>query len=470
MLLRDYQEEAVSRTFNWLMATSCNPMVVVPTGGGKSLIIAELMRRLRLQQPSSRIILATHVRELIEQNYAEIKAQWPDAPLGICSAGMGETNVKAEITLGTVQTLYTRAWAFPKTSYIFIDEAQMISRRKRSRYQKLFATINERVGRRVPLVGLTATPYRMDSGFLHHGEGAMFDVISANVPLSRLIPHYLCALDNQRGSVEIDTTHMRTVGDDFDVASMEAEVMRQGMTSHALDEIIIRGAERRSWLLFAVSIRHAQMITDYLNARGVSACTLSHRLSKAERDEIVGGFRAGDFRALVSVNIVSVGFNAPRIDLLGLIRPTISTGLYVQMLGRGMRKAEGKSNCLVLDYGGNIKRHGPINDPRVREPSVLDGKRKLPLAKTCPDCAAEIGVFFRNCPGCGHLFSQVEGVADRTNLPLDFERGPPEQALTPREIIRQRGAARINSGRLRPSERVENDPFLAYLNELRNQQ
>lgn len=99
--LRDYQKESVDRTLSWLGVPRCNPMVVVPAAGGKSLIIAELCRRIKQENPEARIVLATHVRELVEQNYTETARWWPEAPLGICSAGMGETNIKAEITLGS---------------------------------------------------------------------------------------------------------------------------------------------------------------------------------------------------------------------------------------------------------------------------------------------------------------------------------------------------------------------------------
>jgi DNA repair protein RadD len=118
---------------------------------------------------------------------------------------------------------------------------------------------------------------------------------------------------------------------------------------------------RRSWLVFCASVQHAFHVRDAIRARGFTCETIVGETPGAEREALIHAFKRGDIRCLINANVLTTGFNAPGVDLLAMLRPTMSAGLYVQIVGRGCRVAPGRANCLVLDFAGNIARHGPIN-------------------------------------------------------------------------------------------------------------
>lgn len=459
MELRDYQLDSIERTQAWLAAQHCNPLVVIPTAGGKSLTIAELIKRLHMG--GSRVVMATHMQELVEQNLEEMLRWWPEAPVGVCCTGLGRRETRPPIVFGTVQTMYTRAYSLGKTDYVVVDEAHRIPRDKQAMYQQLFDVITSR-GKRPPVIGFTATHYRRDSGLLHRGPGALFDVVAANVPPMKLIRDgWLCPLDNQNGGFQIDVTRMKTGEHDFITSSMDEEIKRQQATRRALTEVMARGVLRKSWLIFGVSCSHVTSIVNWLRLHGVSAVAVTHKSTRAERREAIAAFRAGNVRAMVTVDIATTGLNVPRIDLIAILRPTLSTSLYIQMLGRGMRLFPGKTECLVLDFGGNIARHGPLHAPiiRIEAPITPGSSRRLRL-KECPVCAEQVSMFYRTCPHCDNLFTRVEDVADVFNPVMDLDAPEPIPMLTPS----------IASSRRRQSQAMSElgDPFLEHLAGLRD--
>jgi DNA repair protein RadD len=176
----------------------------------------------------------------------------------------------------------------------------------------------------------------------------------------------------------------------------------------AVDEIVARGHDRRSWLLFCCGVRHAQHVSAALRERGIVAATVTADTPADERKAIIGTFRAGEIRALTNVYVLTTGFNVPAVDLIAMLRPTLSTGLYVQMVGRGTRKADGKYDCLVLDFAGNVLRHGPVD--QVESAGTGNGKSGCGVkadsiaAKPCPDCGELNALRAAECVCCGHEF------------------------------------------------------------------
>ena len=172
------------------------------------------------------------------------------------------------------------------------------------------------------------------------------------------------------------------------------------------------GAERRSWLAFCAGVEHATHVAEAIRARGFSAATIFGDTPKLERDRTIAAFKRGEIRALASMGVLTTGFNAPGVDLIAMLRPTKSTGLYVQMAGRGTRLAPGKADCLVLDFAGNVARHGPIDAVKPKRPGTGEGEAPV---KVCPDCQSILATAVRVCPDCGHAFPppkvQVEAQA-----------------------------------------------------------
>jgi len=186
MILRDYQQSAINSVFNFWKSGKKRPLIVAPTGAGKSLIIAGFCKQILEQWPDTRIIVVTDSKELVEQNYAELKNHWPDASIGIYSAGIGKKEIHAKITFAGIQSVYRQVMVFyPAIDIVIVDEAHTISRDADTRYGEFIKEIIM-CNPKSAFVGLTATPYRLDSGMLHTGEHALFDGISYSVDMLKL--------------------------------------------------------------------------------------------------------------------------------------------------------------------------------------------------------------------------------------------------------------------------------------------
>ncbi|GIX15397.1 MAG: hypothetical protein KatS3mg118_3356 [Paracoccaceae bacterium] len=190
-------------------------------------------------------------------------------------------------------------------------------------------------------------------------------------------------------------------------------------------EVIAHGETRRSWLAFCSGVRHATHVAEEFRRRGVSCATIFGKTPKDERDRIIAAFKRGEIRALASMGVLTTGFNAPAVDLIAMLRPTKSAGLYVQMAGRGTRLAAGKENCLVLDFAGNVRRHGPIDLVRPKRPGGPgDGP---PPTKICPECGTIVAIAALECPGCGFEFPGREVKLEPTASTLEvLSTGKPQ--------------------------------------------
>jgi DNA repair protein RadD len=169
-------------------------------------------------------------------------------------------------------------------------------------------------------------------------------------------------------------------------------------------EIIKLGAERKSWLIFCAGVAHAQHIAEALVAQGIIAECVTGETPSNERDRMLTEFKAGTIRALTNANVLTTGFDAPMIDLIAMLRPTMSPGLYVQMAGRGLRIAKGKTDCLVLDFAGVVEQHGPIT--AVRPPPKKGDKVGEAPVKVCDNCQEICHLSVRECPACGTPFPE----------------------------------------------------------------
>ncbi len=407
MQLRDYQAEAVDAVLEWFASGRDNPLVCAPTGSGKSVILAELCRR-AMQFEGTRVLIVTHVKELIQQNYQALVRMWPEAPAGIYSAGLGRRQMGRPITVAGVQSIAKRARDLGHIDLVIVDEAHLIPRNSDTLYGKLFAALRE-ANPNLQVIGLTATPYRLDSGMLHRGDDALFDGIAYDIPVGMLVQEgYLSPLVSKRPDMVLDTGGLRTRMGDFQERQMEERFNTPAVTSEAVAEIVQLGHDRRSWLIFCVSIDHAHAVADELRDHGIATGTVTGKTASMERARLLTEFRAGSIRALTSVGVLTTGFDAPATDLLAFLRPTQSTGLYVQMAGRGMRTAPDKADCLVLDFAGNVARHGPVDGLALpMEKTAPTGEGEAPT-KTCPECQSILWIAARECRDCGFIFPGPE--------------------------------------------------------------
>lgn len=427
--LRTYQREALDATYEFFVENSGNPICSIPTGAGKSLIIATLFREALEWWPDTRVICLTHVKELITQNFSELIELWPEAPAGIHSAGLNLRDTQSPIIFAGIQSIYKRAAHFPLTDLIVIDECHLVSRKTEGMYLQFLEDMLK-LNPSLKVIGLTATPFRLDSGMLHEGDGRLFTDLIYEANVKDLIEQdYLAPPISGSGEAQIDTSDVGLRGGEFIPGQLEAAALDPKTIERICDEIVSAGHDRIGWLVFACGIKHAKLLCDELRDRGIiTECAFGDTPS-VERARIIDGFKRHDIRALVTVGILTTGFNAKHVDLLAVVRPTKSTGLWIQMVGRGLRQSPetAKENCLILDFGGNLARHGPIDDPIVKTPGkrAEDEEKSSPM-KLCAACGTENPIAARWCYACLTTFPSTERIVETraSKLSVLSNQGP----------------------------------------------
>jgi DNA repair protein RadD len=413
--LRDYQTTALNAARAYVKSNrNGNPLIGVPTGGGKSLIASELMRSVKLN--NRRALYLTTTEELVSQTLEDLTKLAPEVAMGatIACAGLGPVDLSGDIVLGTAQSVYRRLDEIGERAVIIVDEAHGIPRDENSMYGAIFK------GRECIRIGLTATPYRLDSGRLDEGEGAPFTKMVYQVQTRELQRRgFLCPLKYRKSKIEIDTSSVRVNRGEFVVADLEIEALNQEVCEKIAKDFYDTFVEfhRTKALAFCVSVRHAAMLAAEIRKLGGFADVVSNETPKDRRREIIAKFRAGSIDVLCNVNIAAVGFNVPDVDFIASCAPTMSTGRWVQTVGRGLRIADGKDYCLVKDYAGNCFRHGIVEE--IERGVVRQGNDR---AKLCPVCEAVMPKHALKCPECGAVLPQIV----RSVLPdrlIDLKRG-----------------------------------------------
>jgi len=420
LTLRPYQEAALADLWTWFSEQTGNPLVVLPTGAGKSLVIAEWCKLVFDTDPTACIMVVTHVRELVQQNALELVGLWPEAPWGIYSAGLGRRDIAAPLLFASIQSIHKKAYSLPRrVDMVLVDEAHLIPRTADTMYGRFLADLKA-INPALKIIGLTATPFRLDSGRLDQGDDAMFDGIAHDTPVRGLIDDgYLCppvTRPRQTADVQINTAGVGTRGGEFIAAQLEANALDPEVVEAIADRICEAGRDRQGWLVFGCTVKHCEALAEALNRRGHAGRGVygdtDQNEGKGTRDRTIAAFKARELRFLVSQGVLTTGFNAKHVDLVALARPTKSTGLYIQMIGRGTRLSPetNKADCLVLDFGGNIARHGPFDEPFIPEKKG-QGTGPAPY-KECPECETACGTMTRICPCCGFEFPPPERVVD----------------------------------------------------------
>ena len=408
--LRWYQQEAIDAIYQYFNASHGNPLVCVSTGGGKSVIIADFIHGVLQHWTDQRFLILSHVKEIIEQNHEKIIAQWPEAPTGIYSASMKSRDTDAQVLFASIQSVHKRAKQLGHFDLLLIDEVHTLnSERSESMYTGFINSLRK-INPALKIVGFTATPYRMKQGLLTEGKNPLFDEIVYETDIQRLIDDgFLSPLRSKAGKDKIDLAGVRTRQGDYLTSDMEAAVNKNHVIEKAVAEIIQYGQERKAWLIFCVSVAHAEQVKELLIDRGIDAECITGETQKDERARILADYKAGKIKALTSQGVLTTGFDAPLTDMIALLRATKSPGLYVQILGRGLRISPetGKTDCLVLDYGGNVERHGPIDSITIGSIIAGDGKGEAPV-KECPECFELILAGLRVCPACNYEFPERE--------------------------------------------------------------
>lgn len=404
MMLREYQQRAINDLFYWLKTNEGNPCVVMPTGSGKSHVIAELTKNLIEKDASTRILMVTHVKELIAQNAAKMRALWPNAPMGICSAGLGKHELDEPITFAGIQSVAKKIERLGKIDFIIIDECHLVNHNAEGSYRKLIRELTATTPS-LRVIGFSATPYRLGHGLITT-KPAIFDDLIESVSIEELVQKkYLAPLRSKVTSQELSVIGVHKRGGEFIESELQKAVDTNENNRKVVSEVIALAGDRRAWLFFCAGVEHAKHINDLLNASGIVSACITGDTPKAERDRTLNNYKAGKTRALTNANVLTTGFDYPDIDLIAMLRPTMSPGLYVQMAGRGMRQKQHTDHCLVLDFAGVVKMHGPITGVSAPEKTHGDGTGEAPV-KVCEHCNELVHLSAIICPACQTPFPE----------------------------------------------------------------
>lgn len=391
MNLRPYQEEAVSKTIEFLENETGNPCIVAPTGSGKSLILAELINRL-----NAPTLILSHRKEILEQNEEKLLKLAPDLNIGVYSASLNRKRFRF-VTIGQIQSVVKQISnpELKEFKYIVVDECHLIPKDTETSYRRVIkACENARV------IGLTATPIRLGEGYII-GEDQVLNAISYDIPLKTLIDDgYLSPLVGKASVAQADLTDVRKIGGEFVLSEARKRIDTDQLTLLAIAECLKYGANRESWVVFASGVEHALKISIALNKFGVENRVITGETLPLLREKYINEFKNKEIKALINCEVLTTGFDSPNVDFIVLLRATASTSLYVQILGRGMRISEGKKDCLILDFCGNLERHGPIdliNYDSFKEKRKSNGE---PPGKICEKCRTLVHAAVRICPEC----------------------------------------------------------------------
>jgi DNA repair protein RadD len=403
--LRPYQSDAINGLMAWFEANlSGNPLVVLPCGAGKSIINAKIVE-IALSYPDQRILCLTHVRELIGQNYAQFKRLCPDIDAGIYCSGLKRKELNHAVTFASIQSIHKKAMETGFINLVVVDEVHLLSDQENSSY-RLFLRGLLSINPKMRIVGLTATPFRLKTGLLHKGKNAMFSDIAYELPLQRLVQEgWLVRMYGKQAKIQGDTSQISVKRGEFVIREAETVFDEEKLVQAAIKEMLAVGAERKTWLIFSVSIKHAEHVAVRLNEAGISCKSVSEKTPEKEREQIIKDLKSGALRAVSNVTILTTGTDIPNIDMVVMLRPTKSPGLFLQMAGRGLRLSPetGKENCILLDFAGNLIEHGPVTHVSS-PPSGERREEKKKKGKVCPECESVCPSNAKECFDCGYEF------------------------------------------------------------------
>lgn len=419
MTLRDYQSDAVASVWKHLREKDTNPCVVIPTAGGKSLCIAQVAKD-AVTNWGGRVLCLAHVKELIEQNAAKIRAICPELKVGVYSAGLDSRDTREPVIVAGIQSICGHADLFKPFDIIMVDEAHLIPSEGEGRYRTFLAEMKER-NPNVRLIGWTATPYRTKGGLICKPENLLNEVcyeISVKTLINR---GFISHLVSKSGTVKPDLSNLHVRAGEFVQEDIDAAMGDDSIVTSACREIVDLTKNRKTCLIFCTSVKHCERVAELIRRFSGEECpVVTGDTPPEERADTIRRMRGetvkvGLFdeelkpiRYCCNVSVLTTGTDIPNIDTVVLLRPTASAGLLVQMVGRGFRLSPktGKTECLVLDYGKNIERFGCIDQIKATEPK--GGPRVGPLAKECPQCRTMMPLAQMCCPNCGYLFERKE--------------------------------------------------------------
>jgi DNA repair protein RadD len=384
--LRPYQKEAVDKTLAYFKKKREPAVIVLPTGAGKSLVIAELARIAK-----GRVLVLAHVKELVEQNHNKYESYGLEA--GVYSAGLNKKDVSQKVIFGSIQSVANAPNSFFRDfTLVIIDECHRVGLEPDSQYAQVIQKLREH-NKHICILGLTATPYRLGlgwifnhshSGVLRTNEPRFFKNCVFDLPLKYMIKNEFLTppVKVDIPVTSYDFSALMENGKSYTTSQLE-EVLKQ---QRRLTPLIVKNIvditenyDRQGVMIFSSTVKHAQEI--YESLPDGQAHIVIGDTDLSERDQIIEDFKNRKFKYLVNVSVLTTGFDAPHVDVIAILRPTESVSLYQQIIGRGLRLDESKKDCFILDYTGMSH---DIYSPEISDKKTTPDS--VPVQVICPQC------------------------------------------------------------------------------------
>lgn len=431
-LPRQYQLDAVDSVFDYFRTKKGHPCIAMPTGTGKSIVIGGILTRALHSWPSTRALVLTHVKQLIEQNYDKLNLIWPTAPAGIYSTGLRQWDTSLPIIFGGVASVKNSPQLLASWfDFVIIDEGHLLSPDSTTMYRFIISELMKR-NPKLKIILLTATPYRLKQGMITEGPDALctdicFDLTSFEEFNKLVYAGYISPIIPIQTDTHLSTDGVKIVGGDYNQKQAQSSADKPSLNYKIISEMVKYASDRNVWLVFASGIAHCDHMAATLNRFGITALAAHSGFdNKALADQHIAAYKRGDAQCLVTYNMFTTGQDHPPIDFIGMVRLTESPGLNVQMWGRGTRPSPetGKINCLGMDFARNTQRLGPINGPRIPQ-AKGKGTGELPV-KICEQrgdsgikCNAYNHPRAVTCIKCGKPFEFENKLASKAStLPI----------------------------------------------------
>ncbi len=418
---RYYQNRGTKKLCASLMKGH-HPVGAFPTGSGKSLVLCMLTDKYLSFNIDRDVLILSHESNILKQDLKALEEYFEEIEIGLYSAGLDRRTIK-KITVAGIQSVWRKPELFSKVGLVIIDEAHLVNTKDSGMYRKFLEQLNAQY------VGLTATPFRLGHGYIYKGDTALFNKLAYDLTstenYNKLVSRgYLSKMYCIGTKLKLDTHKLPKQAGDFKESAMAKRFNTENITDIACTEMTmaIKKHKLKKILIFAIDIEHAENIAKQMNDNGIKTIAI-HSESNQKKDKSIEEFKKGFYQCAVGIQMLTTGLDIPEIDLIGILRPTMSPSLHVQILGRGGRplfaedyditireerlkaiKEGGKPHCFVMDFAKNIARLGPINDVHVVEKDRKKGGNGEAILKTCPKCKTEHYAAVRICDFCGHEF------------------------------------------------------------------
>jgi DNA repair protein RadD len=426
MPIRYYQREAVDSIFDYWSENDGNPLVDMATGVGKSFTLATLFEELIRDYPGLRLLNVVHVIELVLGNYGEFLGVCPFAPAGVYAAAAGRRDAGAQVLFAQLQSVHSKALEIGHVDVLAIDEVHLVPTKDNTMYRTFIADLLA-INPDMKIVGLSATPFRLDSGRLDEGDDKLFDRVVYTYGIRKGIDDgYLTPITSKQVETNYDVTGVRRAMGEYKASDYSAAVDSDALNRKVAQEVLDTEGHRKKALLFFRGVEHAERMCAEFQRLGRRVEVVHGGTPGGLRRKLIEQLKAGELWGLCNDNVLSTGTNIVGVDLIVDGYRTMSAVRYIQRAGRGTRvvyppgfDAEAgdadarraaiaswiKPNCRYMDFAGNIREHGPVDMIEPKKPGKGEGEAPV---KVCPSCFEIVHASARRCTCCGHEFDFEE--------------------------------------------------------------